>query len=119
MLISTRLPKAVCSLKPLMIGRAVVGDTTGTPVGSVPALVLGSRRMLVDCVLDGLGKTIGASRMEKVPRPKVVAKRLLGSPGWATARPVVGSMLPTARLRSVTCALGSPPPLRGAASRRG
>src|SRR4051794_34577406 len=99
-----------------MIGRDDVGMTSGFPPALFPALMLGSSTMLLgDCAV--FGKTIGASRMVNVPRPKVVANRLLGSPGWATGRPVVGSTAPRARVRSETWTLGRTPPSTGAASK--
>ena len=85
-------------------------------VAEEPVSVVGSSARRLGCS-GVLGKTIGASRMANEPRPKVVASRIFGSPGWASARPVVGSMLPTARSRSVTSATGRNPPSRGEPSK--
>ncbi len=109
MLIKTVLPKAVCSLVPSMTGTAVV--TIGWPLASVPLWLplgggrVGSRKRMLGWVVV-FGKTTGASLMANWPSPKVLATRRFGSPGWATARPVVGSTFPSDVDRSVTATLG-------------
>src|SRR4051794_9532601 len=101
------LPNADCWLRPSMYGWGMVTSGVLPSGASPPLLPPGAGRFGSSWTP---GKTIGASRIVKAPRPNVAATRLFGSPILATARPVVGSMLPIARLRSDTCTFGKRPP---------
>ena len=101
--IRTTLPKAVWALTPLRIGS--VSRVTGGTSPVRPVSLAGA-----SCTESA--KTIGARRMAKAPRPKVVAISRLG-PVATLGRPVVGSTLPRARSRSRTSAIGKPPPPPG------
>ena len=83
--------------------------TIGLPCASLPLMLpLGAGSLVSSWTV--LGKTIGANRMANWPRPKVVARRMSGSPCWGVARPVVGSMLPCTKARSDTDTSGRKPP---------
>ena len=115
-LIVTVLPKALCSLKPSMIGRITRVILSVNEPG-----MLGSPESLPPCAGGSgpfgsrfieLTKTSGARRMANWPRPKVEATNRSG-PVLRLGRPVVGLMVPSDRSRSRTLTAGIRPPSAG------
>ena len=97
----TVLPKLETSLTPSMTGLVtlVIRSVAETPESLPPKGLLGSRWIV-------LGKTSGARRMAKSPRPKVVASKTSGSPVAWVAWPVDGLMLPSTSWMLVTSTCG-------------
>src|SRR3954470_6164343 len=102
MLIVTTLPKFEIWLTPLKNAEAtLVTRSPADPPGSLPSGAgTGGLRRIVP------GRTLGARRMAKAPRPKVVASRTAGSPRSWVGRPVAGLIAPRLRSRLVTSTVG-------------